>query len=113
MNRKLSEIKKKAIQARENLTYGKIDDQRYIGKLDKIIRGAVLVKWMHRIACIFFITFAAFFMYMVYPQAKAMMLMLGFATGGYGVSLLGIIIQMKLYERTIGKVQSALQIQTP
>jgi hypothetical protein len=109
MNKKLISIREKAIKVREKLSYEKADDQRHIGKLDKIIRGTVLVKWMHLFAAVFFLIFAAFFTYLVYPDAKFMILMLSFAAGGYAVSLLGVIIQMKLYERTINKIQLVLE----
>jgi hypothetical protein len=109
MNKKLISIREKAIKIREKLSYEKTDDQRHIGKLDKIIRGTVLVKWMHLFAVVFFLIFAAFFTYLVYPDAKFMILMLSFAVGGYAVSLLGVIIQIKLYERTINKIQLLLE----
>lgn len=109
MNKKLDKIRARAIEAREKLSYANADDQGTIAKLDKIIRGAVLVKWMHLFAAISFIVFAAVFTYLVYPDAKFMILMLGFAAGGYAISWIGIVIQMKLYNRTIGKVRSALK----
>ncbi len=104
MNKKLKGIREQAIKVREKLSYNKADEQRYIGQLDKIIRGTVLVKWMHLIAGIFFVVFTAIFTCLVYPKAQIMMIMLGFGVVGYGVTLLGVIIQIKLYERTIGKL---------
>jgi hypothetical protein len=109
MSNKFDSIRAKAIEAREKLSYANAGDQRTIAKLDKIIRGAMLVKWMHLLAVIFFIVFALFFMYLMYPDAKAMLLMLSFAAGGYAISWVGIVIQIKLYNHTIGKVQSALE----
>lgn len=106
MRKRLNSIKENAINEREKLSYYQTDNQRHIGKLDKIIRGTVLVKWLHLFAGIFFLIFAIFFTSMVYPDTKFMIVMLGFALGGYGVSLLGVIIQMRLYERAISKVQS-------
>lgn len=109
MNRKLKTIRTKAIEAREKLSYADGDDQRMIGKLDKIIRGAVLVKWMHLFAAVFFCIFALFFLYLMYPDANAMMLIAGFATVGYAVCWLGVLIQIRIYNHTIGKVQSYRQ----
>lgn len=96
MNKKLNRIRQEAIKVREKLSYEKTDDQRHIGKLDKIIRGTVLVKWMYVLAGLFFLIFAAFFTYLVYPDAKFMILMLSFAVGGYAVSLLGVFIHLIL-----------------
>jgi len=108
VNKKLGAIREQAIKVREKLSYNKAEEQRYIGQLDRIIRGTVLVKWMHILAGIFFAAFTATFTCLVYPEAQIMMVMLAFGVGGYGVTLLGVIIQIKLYERTIGKVQSVL-----
>ena len=108
MNKKLGAIREQAIKVREELSYNNSDEQRYIGQLDKIIRGTVLVKWMHLIAGIFFAVFTSVFTCLVYPEAEIMMIMLAFGVVGYGVTLLGVMIQIKLYERTIGRVQSVL-----
>jgi hypothetical protein len=107
MNKKLNSIRKKAIQVKENLTFGKTDDQSRIVKLNRIIRGTVLVKWMHFFAAVFYLIFAAFFTHMVYPEVKMMLILLGFAAGGYTVTLLVIVIQIKLYERTIHAIVQA------
>jgi threonine/homoserine/homoserine lactone efflux protein len=109
MNKKLEEIRSKAIEAREKLSYANTGDQRTIARLDKIIRGAVLVKWMHRFAALFFIVFAAAFTYLTYPDARIMLLMLGIAAVGYAVCWIGIVVQMKIYAHTIGKARSALE----
>ncbi len=109
MNQKLKSIRGKAIKAREKLSYANAGDQRAIVKLDKIIRGTVLVKWMHLIAVIFFIVFTVFFIFLMYPDIKMMLLILGFAAGGYFISWIGVVIQMKLYTQTIDKAQSSLQ----
>ena len=108
MNKRLDAIRARAIEIREKLSYANSNEQKNIAMLEKIIRGAVLVKWMHLLAGIFFLCFAALFMYLMYPDAKAMVLMLGFAAGGYIVSQLGIMIQIKLYDRSIYKAQSTL-----
>ena len=107
MNKKLNSIREKAIQARENLSFEKADDQSHIVKLNKIIRGTVLVKWMHFFAGVFYLIFAVFFTHMVYPEVKMMIILLGFAVGGYAVTLLGVVIQIKLYERTIHTIAQA------
>ena len=111
MNKKLDKIRTTAIGLREMLSYANTCDQPAIAKLDKIIRGAVLVKWMHLFAVVSFIIFAAVFAYLVYPEFQFMLLMLGIAAGGYAISLLGIAVQIKLYNRTIGKVRSVLKSQ--
>lgn len=108
MNKKLGTIREQAIKVREKLSYDHENEQRYIGQLDKITRGTALVKWMHIIAGIFFAAFTAIFTYLVYPEYQIIMIILAFGVMGYGVTLLGIIIQIKLYERTIGKAQTAL-----
>lgn len=109
MNKKLKDLKEKAIRIREGLTYDKKNERCHIGKLDKIIRGTVLVKWMHLFSAIFFFIFATFFTIMMYPEVRMIILMLGFAAVGYAISLLGVIIQMKLYERTVNKIQLVLK----
>lgn len=109
MNKKLDKIRAKAIETREKLSFANVDDRKMIAKLDKIIRGAVLVKWMHLFSAVTFIVFAAVFMYLVYPDTKFMLLMAGFAAGGYAISWIGIVVQIKLYNRTIGKIRSALK----
>ena len=106
MNKKLDKIRTRAIGLREKLSYANVGDQPAIAKLDKIIRGAVLVKWIHFFAAVSFIIYAAVFTYLVYPDAQSMLLMLGIAACGYTISFLGIVIQMNLYNRTIGKVRS-------
>lgn len=111
MNKRLNGIRVKAIEIREKLSYANPDEQKKIAKLDKIIRGTVLVKWMHLFACIAFIVIAAVFMYLVYPDAKAMALILSFALGGYLICLFGVLIQMKMFDHAIGKVRSALETQ--
>ncbi len=111
MNKKLDKIRAEAIEVREKLSYANPGDRKHIGKLDKIIRGAVLVGWIHLLASIFFIIFAVVFLYLTYPDAKFMAVILGFAVGGYAISWFGIMIQMKLFDRTIGKVRSALAIE--
>ena len=108
MNKRLDAIRTRAIEIREKLSYSNPDEQKNIAMIEKIIRGAVLVKWMHLLAGIFFFFFAVIFTYLMYPDAKAMVLMLGFAAGGYIVSRLGIMIQIKLYDRSIYKAQSTL-----
>jgi hypothetical protein len=108
MKQKLARIREAAIEAREKLSYSNTADPNMIAKLDKIIRGAVLVKWMHHIAACFFIVFAAVFISLVYPDAKSMMLIAGFAMAGYAISRFGVAIQLKLYDRTIGKVRSTV-----
>lgn len=107
MNKKLNSIRERAIQARENLSSEKADDLGHIVKLNKIIRGTVLVKWMHFFAVVFYLIFAGFFTHMVYPEVKMMIILLGFAAGGYAVTLLGVVIQIKLYERTIHTIAQA------
>lgn len=109
MVKKLNAIRAKAIEARERLTSADVGDQSLIVKLDRIILGTVLVKWMHRFAAVFFIVFAAVFISLVYPDPKFMTLMAGFAAGGYAICLLGVVVQMKLYNRTIGKVRATLK----
>lgn len=106
MNRKLDRIRANAIGIREQLSCANPDDQRKIAKLDKIIRGAVLIKWMHLLAVIFFIVFAAVFICLMYPDAKDMLLVSSFAAAGYAISWMGIVIQIKIYSHAIGKVQS-------
>lgn len=106
MNKKLDQIRASAIEIREQLSYAKPDDQKKIAKLDKIIRGAVIVKWMHLLAVVFFIVYTAVFIYLMYPDAKAMFLTSSFAAAGYAISWIGIVIQIKIYNHTIGKVQS-------
>jgi hypothetical protein len=109
MNQKLDKIRTTAIGLREKLSYANAGDQPAIAKLDKIIRGAVLVKWMHLFAVVSFIAFAAVFIFLMYPDVQSMLLMLGIAACGYTISFLGIVVQMKLYNRTIGKVRSVLK----
>jgi hypothetical protein len=109
MNKKLDKIRTTAIGLREKLSYANAGDQPAIAKLDKIIRGAVLVKWMHLFAVVSFIIYAAVFTYLVYPDAQSMLLMLGIAACGYTISFLGIVIQIKLYKRSIGKVRAVLK----
>jgi hypothetical protein len=112
MKKRLDKIRAEAIQTREKLSYANADDQKAIAKLDRVILGAVLVKWIHLFAAVSFAVLAAVFMYMVYPEAKIMLLMLSFAAVGYAVSWLGIVIQMRLYSHTIGKVRAALEAET-
>ena len=109
MNQNLETIRIRAIAAREKLSYANGDDQRIIARLDKIIRGAVLVKWMHLFAALFFCIFALFFLYLMYPDAEAMMLIAGFAAGGYAVCWIGVLVQIKIYSHAIAKVQPDFQ----
>jgi len=106
MKQRLDTIRENAIAVRECLNEGLSDHQGYIFKLDRIIRGTKFVKWLHRLASIFFSLFAVFFVSLLYPSVKAMLIMLGIAVCGYGITLLSIFIQMKLYDRTIFKVES-------
>ncbi len=106
MKERLSTIRENAIAVRECLSDGLADHQDYIFKLERIIRGTRFVKWLHRLAAIFFILFAVFFVSLLYPSVQSMLIMLGIAVCGYGVSLLSILVQMKLYERTIFKIES-------
>lgn len=57
MNKKLQAIRTRAIKIRETLSYEKTEDRKKIAKLDRIIRGAVYIKWMHLFAAVFFIAF--------------------------------------------------------
>lgn len=107
MKKKLNAIREKAIKVRESLTYDKADDRSHIGKIDRIIRGTVIAKWLYLLASIFFPIYAVFFTYMMYPKVKFIIIELAFAVGGYAVCLIGGAVQIKLYERTIAKVQSA------
>lgn len=109
MKKKLDKIRAAAIQTREKLSYDNTDDRKAIAKLDRVILGAVLVKWIQLFAAVSFAVLAAVFMYLVYPDVKIMLLMLGFAAVGYAVSWLGIVIQIKLYNHTIDKVRAALK----
>jgi VIT1/CCC1 family predicted Fe2+/Mn2+ transporter len=109
MKKRLDKIRAAAIETREKLSYANADDRKAIAKLDRVILGAVLVKWIHLFAAVSFAVLAAVFMYLVYPDAKFMLLMLSFAAVGYAVSWLGIVIQMKLYDHTIDKVRAALE----
>ena len=59
---------------------------------------------MHLIAAVFFIAYALVFMFQMYPNAKAMMIMLGMAVCGYAFSWFGVFIQIKIYDHTIGKM---------
>ncbi len=111
MNKRFDKIRAEAIEVREKLSYANPDDQSHIEKLDKIIRGAVLFKWIHLLASFFFIIFAASFLYFTYPDIKFMMVISGLAAGGYAISWFGMIVQLKLFERTIGKVRSAWDIE--
>ena len=106
MKERLNTIRKNAIAAKEGLSEGLAGHEGYIFKLDRIIRGTRFVIWLHRLAASFFVLFAVFFVAMLYPSVKSMLIMLGIAVCGYGVSLGSIFVQMKLYERTIFKVES-------
>jgi hypothetical protein len=108
MNKKLQATRTRAIKIRETLSYETTEDQKKIAKLDKIIRGTVMVKWMHLIAAVFFIAFALVFMFLMYPDVKAMMIMAGMAACGYAVSWLGVFIQIKMYDHTIGRMGAGL-----
>jgi len=112
MKQRLNSIRDNAITVREGLSGDHADNRRLALQLDRIIRGTNYVQWMHRIAIVFFVLFAAFFVTMVYPSTTHMLTILGFAVGGYVVCLLGILFQMKLYERTIAKAKSLPQQQT-
>ncbi len=106
MKERLNTIRENAMAVRECLSDGLVDHQDYIYKLDRIIRGTIFVKWLHRIAVVFFVLFAVFFAALLYPSVKSMLIMLGIAVCGYGISLASIFVQMKLYERTIFKIES-------
>ncbi len=106
--KKLNEARTKAIELREKLSYANLEDQKHIIKLDKIVRGAVLVKRMHIFAAVFCIIFTAFFLYFMYPNAIGIMIILGLAGGCYALILAGIILQIKLYNHTIKKIKSAI-----
>lgn len=95
---------------REELTAQDIDQHVAITKLDKIIRGTVLVEWLHRLAVAFFILFTAIFLYLLYPDAKAMVVTSAIAACGYVVSLIGVFIQLKLYHYTVGKIGATVEV---
>ncbi len=44
----------------------------------------------------------------IYQTEQIVMLMAGFALGGYTVSLIGVVVQLKLYDRFIGKLRLTL-----
>ena len=62
---------------REKLSYANTEHHKAITSMDKIIRGAVLMKWMYLLATIFYIIFGAYFLFMVYPEIQFMLVILG------------------------------------
>lgn len=108
MNKKLQAIRTRAIKIRETLSYEKTEDQKKIAKLDNIIRGTVYVKKMYLIAAVFFVAFTLVFLFLMYPDVKAMMVMLGFGVGGYAFSWFVIFVQTKIYDHAIGKMGAGI-----
>ena len=95
---------------REKLSYANTEHHKAITSMDKIIRGAVLMKWMYLLATIFFIIFGAYFLFMVYPEIQFMLVILGFLIGGYAITFFGSMVQIKIFNRTIEKVRLTLKM---
>lgn len=108
MNNKLKQIQSSAIKTREKLSYENPEEHRLISNLEKIIRGTTYVKRLLIISVIFFIVTGAGFMVLLYPDTAAMLTVLGMGIVGSMICWLGVVIQAKLYERTISKTQQVL-----
>lgn len=103
---KLENVRKAAISVRERMISTNDGDKRTFAKIDKIIRGAVYVKYMHRLAMIFFIVWAIVFLYLMYPDATGMIIPAVGCAIAYAVCFTGILIQIQIYRRTIKKAQA-------
>lgn len=110
--KKLVEVKEKATLVRERLVGTAGTDQKQLARLDRTIRGAAIVQWLNLFAVIFFILFSAVFSYLQYPYLKGIGLILGCSVAGYAICYVGILIQIKLYERTIANAEADMQATT-
>lgn len=103
---KMVNIRQAAIDVREELIRTNGGNKRILSKIEKIIRVAVYLKWMHRLAMLFFMVWAAAFLYLMYPDAKGMIFISIICALGYVVSLTFISIQIKRYRNTIKKAHA-------
>ncbi len=108
MNKRLDEIKSKAIKVREKLSSDDPEQRANIKKVDRIIRGTTYVKWMLIISLAFTIIYLLACIIMFFPKIKFMLAFSGIAALCCIVCLFSVAIQVRLYDRTIDDIQDMI-----
>lgn len=104
MKKKIKKIRALAIQKKEDLSYGNIDNHEFITKLDNIIGGTFALEKAVFILVCFFSAFTVVGVGTAYPDARLMSILLEVVIICSGIAWAVLFIQIKRWQFSLDMV---------